>query len=1128
MKTPGRKRVVGAAAPNGGLHSFASSKKDPIATLLFPGAPASSSSHSKKTSSLNKENSPASIGKSSPRKMLSPLGPTKSSAPKALSPMRMQSPRSVLSPNRSSATSTRPVPAPAPQPEPLVIAHDYALPLEQEETEDFFGAAVHDLSNVMEEAEDEDEGEEDEEDQLDQTAPVEVVAPAPEEEKAADLSVIGEEAEDDNEANSSAVTAQTTVSTTVSTGLSMVTAVSTQAAALASQSSFVAETQFSQPAPPSPQSAPVHTPVLEYASMPLSPQPRTVSGASSVAPEADGDTAVPLNDAPSALRTESFSSSVPASANTRTPGNTARFGAGSYSAAKLGMGSLGLGSSPPVAPSTAGKALADSRTSIGGNGARLNFVGLPKKSMGLGLGLGRNWQSSAPSTSSQVSDSQASSQGSNLFSHPQPSQPTSAASSTASIQPVHEPAQVGATTATGAIKRKSLNGPDAANKTAKLSPAPQTAQEQEQEEARKRREALANRIHSMQARQSNIAGRTSNVAGPFGINNMFASVKQLGPPPSMFLPISSNGTASKPLSTSTSAHFVSTASVITPSAEVANPLARRPSVMERVKSFEQTATVDHLQPPSPSKIPAAFGRSASPGPSPLSPRGMASPPASPRPLTRSAMSGIPTFASPKLAPAIHGLGFGSPKLGAATRSPPRVQAVASPEPAATISAILSPPPARLQQTVAPSPGRFVPPAITVKPTLPTHVVRSTTPDGTPPRTVARQQAPHPAQVVSDEEEDELDDEEEYEEDEEEEEEELSIRAVNSSTTPAAVAAATAVERSRLEREVEVKKAAEQVARDLEEQEAEREREVQLQKRLPSLPEAKPLTPDSPEDEEEDDEDEEMAPSTVSTAIKENLNLKASPSKIMMPGTFGAALASAAKAGRESIEEEDEGSEEGDDEEEEDDDEAEEEEEEDRTTMSMASQATTATFNFTSQSSTGPFKVRRLLSSSTRAALTLFLSLLCSPFSLTRLSLPSRRRRVASPRPPPPSASTALSETALLASRSPSRRSRASNVLLLPPKRCATPSLPFPLGSLTYPFSFEQEKEDRDRKNVLREEKRVALEKKKQDEDRKVKNEGLEKKRKEREEAATKAKANTIRGVKPKVRLSVISALFAAY
>ncbi|GAA5873876.1 hypothetical protein JCM8547_008628 [Rhodosporidiobolus lusitaniae] len=1071
MKTPGRKRVVGASTTNSHL---ASSKKDPVATLLFP---APSSASKKASPSFDKENSPAAATRiASPRgKMLSPLGSGKQ--PKALSPLRLGSPRPVLSPARSTSTPVKSAPTPAPEPEPIVIAHDFA----QDDVEDVFGTAVHDLSNVMEEDEEDVEAVVE---KKEEKPAHEDVLEATEEEKA-NLSIIGEEAEEEEEeeSNTSAVTAPTTLS-------------------LATQSSIVAETQFSQPAPPSPAALPVHTSTLETANSPLSPQQlRSVSGASSVAPEADGDTAVPLNDAPSALRSaqsDSFSSSVPASANTRTPGNTTRFGAGSYSAAKLGMGSVGLGSSPPVAPSTTGKPLASARTSTGGNGARLNFVGLPKKSLGLGLGLGRNWNA-GPNSSSQVSDSQESSQGngSSLFSQPasQATQATTAPALSAQNS-VFETAQTGSTTATGATKRKSLNGPDAANKTAKLSPAPQTAQEQEQEEARKRREALHNRLHSMQARQSTAAGRTSNVAGPFGAN-MFSTAKPLGgPSSSLFLPLNA-GPLSKPLSTSTSAHFVSTSTSVTPSVEAANPLSRRPSVeaanplsrrpsvMERVKSFEQTATQDHLHPPSPSKIPAAFARPTSPKLNgPLSSRGFASPPASPRPLTRSATSGLPlaTFASPKataLAPPLAGLGFGSPKLGApAPRSPPPAAAPAEASPGpVTISSVLSPPSSK--STIrAPTPvatANFVPPAITVKPTLPpAPVVRSTTPDGTPP--------PAEVQKALTEEEGEQDELDEDEDDDEEVEEILSIRAVNASIPPTAVvveaqakskavAAALAVAR-----ELEAKQAAEQAARDLEEQEAEYEREQQLKKRLPSLPEAKPLTPDSSGSEEEEgrEEDQEMSEQevevkkpvapVVATATKENLNVKASPSKIKMPGTFGAAMASAAKN---SVEEEEE-----DDEEDDEDEEEGEVDEEDRTTMSMASQATTATFNFTSHSQ--------------------------QPFKPVKPQLAKQGSKT--------SLASSISSTSAL-SLNRSVGNGASGLKKPEPKKVS--------AIQRAAAAAKKEKEERDRKAALREEKRVALEKKKQDEDRKVKVETLEKKRKEREEAATKAKANTIRGVKPK-------------
>ncbi|GAA6022555.1 hypothetical protein JCM10207_006584 [Rhodosporidiobolus poonsookiae] len=1053
MKTPGRRRVVGANSTNA-LHASTTAKKDPVATLLFPVPPSAALS----PGSVDKENSPASPAKaSSPRRLLSPIGSGKGKgkgkAAAPLSPLRLGSPRGVLSPNRATSTPARSAAPTPPAPEPVVFSHDFAAPAD--EVDDIFGGGVHDLSNVMEEDEEEDEIVA----VAPTAAPVEVQdAPGLTEEEKANLSIIGEEEEDEDDEDVSAVTAP-----------------STQAGA-ASQPSTILETQFSQPFAPSAQAE------LSVAS----PHPRTVSGASSVAQEADSDTSVPLNDAPSALRSahgEGLSSSV--SSNTRTPGNTTRFGLGSYSAAKLGTSAVGLGSSPPVAPSTTGKALANNRTSTGGNGGRLNFVGLPKKSLGLGLGLGRTWNASVASTS-VVSDSQPSSQSSAAA-----TQPVSQ-----SMQPsLGELAQTGTTTATGATKRKSLDGPDAANKTAKLSPPPaaKTAQEQEQEEANKRREALKARMQSMQARQSTVTGRTSNVAGPFSAN-LFASTKAHGPASSLFLPISSTST-NKPAATSSSAIVASTSSynVATPAAEVSNPLSRRPSVMERVKSFEQTSTLqDHLHPPSPSKIPAAFNRVVSPG-SALSPRGITSPPASPRPLTRSATSNLPlaTFGSPKpqqLAPSLSTIGLGSPKLGAMHRSPPPTSAAALPSPVpATIASVLSPPaPAEVKSQItsprSASAAKFVPPTITVKPTLP-PVIRSTTPEGSPPPVepvAAKVQQALPAAPVEEQQDELVDD-----DDDEDEEEVSSIRAINASIPPAAVAAAQAkakadaaeAERARQQREADARKAAEQAARDLEEQEAEREREQMLQKRLPSLPEPKPLTPQESdeEDDEEEDEDEPMseraqsskAPaSVVSTATKENLAVKASPSKIAMPGSFGAALVSAAKESRAAMQEDEE---DGDDEEEEEG----EIEDDDRTTMSVLSTATTSTFNYTA-SSQGPFK-----------PVTAHKSQLSKQGSQTSLA-------------------SSVSSSALGLNRSISNG--ASNLKKPEPK---VKSIQRAAGLA------KKEKEERDRKAALKEEKRAALDKKKQEDERKIKVETLEKKRKEREEAATKAKASAMRGVKPK-------------
>ncbi|BGP39847.1 hypothetical protein JCM10450v2_003819 [Rhodotorula kratochvilovae] len=76
-------------------------------------------------------------------------------------------------------------------------------------------------------------------------------------------------------------------------------------------------------------------------------------------------------------------------------------------------------------------------------------------------------------------------------------------------------------------------------------------------------------------------------------------------------------------------------------------------------------------------------------------------------------------------------------------------------------------------------------------------------------------------------------------------------------------------------------------------------------------------------------------SVVTTATREDLAVKASPSKIVMPGTFGAALAHKEKeaSSAEASEAEDEDKDEDD---------------EDRTTMSIMSTATTATPNLLHQ------------------------------------------------------------------------------------------------------------------------------------------------------------------------------------
>lgn len=870
MKTPGRKRVAAASSAH---RALASNKKDAVATLLFP-APASP----KRSPAAGKENSPAA---SSSRKLLSPLGQAASlNKAKVASPLRAPSPRTFAAANLPTRSSPAPI-----EPVPIadVKALDFAPPLDLEEPEPF-ELPVHELSNVMEEDEEEDEDEEEEARQVSDglTKRGEPAVPGAakfDEEEKANLSIIGEEEEDEDSSTASVVTAP-----------------STQPPSLVGAPSIVPETQFSQPRPASPEPA-------EPARV-LSPQPRSVSGASSIAPEADTEEmSVPLNDAPSALRSEALSSSL-SSSTLRTPGSsTSRFTLGTYSAAKLG--SIGLGSSPPPnAPATVGPAMASSRISTGGTAPRqLNFVGLPKKSLGHGLGLGRNWLASGP-------DSQGST-----------ASQTSTAPSAAA-----EMAQSGPSTATGATKRKSLSGTDAANKAPKLSQVP--AGDIEQDEARKRREALANRIQSMQARQSNLGGRTSNVAGPFGgVANIFGSAKPVPTTTSLFHP-SSTAPVTKP--SLANAPILPSSSSVNIAAELSGPATRRPSVMERVKSFESNTTgTEHVHPPSPSKIPAAFPTSAHHSPRPnsppptFSPGRFASPPASPRPASRTALSGLPvaTFGSPRSAqlmpPAAHPA---SPRLGGITRSPSSFVS-------ASISSILSPPrqAAKVPVVEPKSPARS---PVRVANTPPTAVVRSTTPVASPPGMGLADMLKKAEDAHS------LEMEDDAEDDGDEDDERPAIRLINASTPASAVVEAQAkAKAAEREREAEAKRAAERAARELEEQEAQRERDEMLKKRLPSLPE--PKQTEDEEDESGSEDGERTNEAVVTKAVKEDLSSKASPSRVVMPGGFGNGSSShehgSSAEASEAEEEDDQAA----------------DEEEDRTTMSVMSSVTaSSTLNLT--------------------------------------------------------------------------------------------------------------------------------------------------------------------------------------
>ncbi|GAA5967922.1 hypothetical protein JCM3765_001788 [Sporobolomyces pararoseus] len=1069
MKTPGRKRVVGTNSTNHSTPSLqTAAKKDPLATLLFPAGP-----------SIDKENNLSPPSRTStPKRVLSPASNSKKSSGIPLSPMRIGSPRTVATSSRAQeqskqATAT-PLRAPTPAASPApVIARDFAQQPQPAKTlsqlqEEIEHEERGDLSNVLEEDE-----EEEEEHQGIESIEKEVSAVATEEERA-ELSMIGEEEEEeDDEEEEEANTGKKEEDKQVAQPQPTVEKKLPQ---LVETASFVVpETQVSASGADSPLVR------LKTASIPdslpvpvLSPQSRSVSGASSVAPDADDDESVPLNDGPSTLRSTTFesslSSSLPASSSTRTPGgSTSRFAAvGSYSAAKIGMGNINIGSSPPQASSSTFSGPSHNFRISSGGTQQLNFVGLPKKSMG--LQLGRNWSTS---NNSNASDSQGStSEGRQSF--------ATAATSSSLVDT--------SSSASGAIKRKSLTGPDVSNKIAKVARGSEIGGG---EQPLSKIEQIRGRLQNLNARNSVAAGSHIRMSTAGGFSSTLFPT-----------------TASKPLSGSASTNFTnqpsksnlppstSTATITTSSttfelnsATVSSAgagVVRRPSVMERVKSFEYTAvtTQDHLNPPSPSKIPSAFTRPVSP--SPLhSPRGLASPtfggPSSPRPITRSATSGLPlsTFGSPKMATSSSfSPMMGSPKPIPSSffRSPP-VPSVQSSIP--STSAFRAPPapipaPANLP-LAAPSPPRSNP------------LVRSTTPPGSPPAlnnftsifqrfTAQREQAAPPAvvpvvenekkesSVAISEDEDDYGQEEEddlEEEEEEEEEEQPSIRPVKSSTS--------SIEQERIE--CAEAKAIAQRAREIEEQEAEREREEEAsKKRLPSLPKPQLLTKDDESEEDDDDEmgdDEEeeeqiMSKKPVKTVVKkatkEDLRTRTSPSKIVMPGTFGAALVAASSnqnSPRESEVEDNE--DDGDD--------------EDKTTAS-----TTGTYNFAhpQQGAFRPTKPSNLQKQRSTS------SLASSVSSTTALSLNQ-------------SIGNGATKKSAAAAKAKQAQAQAA--------------------------AAKKEKDEAERKKAMRDlqERRLAAQKKKeekeqkkQEEERRAKAQELERKRKEREEAVAKAKASAAR------------------
>lgn len=317
MKTPGRSRVLESSTK-----TIASSRKDPVATFLFPAPP---SRNSPIVSRLDKENAPkpSLLPKSPSRGPFSPASKGKGKA--SPSPIR-------ASPVRPSPRSAR-----------AVSPFKRAQSVEDETEMELARIAAlleADLANG---------GGEDDVERLESDTEAEGLE---DEERTANLSIIGEEEEEEDTASQ---------------------ALRANEVPLATTSSFVIpETQF-----------PTTTNALPSTSEEAPPTPaKDVPPLPSAAVE---ETAVPLNDNPSTLR-NIFSTSLPASANgsNRTPGGTSnRFTPSAYSAAKT---SGVMSSSPPQAPNAPSSFSGFGRPSTG----KLIFAPLPNRSLGMGPSLGRS------------------------------------------------------------------------------------------------------------------------------------------------------------------------------------------------------------------------------------------------------------------------------------------------------------------------------------------------------------------------------------------------------------------------------------------------------------------------------------------------------------------------------------------------------------------------------------------------------------------------------------------------------------------------------------------------------------------------------------------------------------------
>lgn len=667
MKTPGRKRM-GTNTTN------TTAKKDPVATLLFP---PSRTRYSPAKTTLDKENGPSSFSSLSPeRKMFSPASKGKGRAPP--SPMRGQS-------NAASKVFADVVESPiVPTDTPLSASAQRAVELAEqlaqevevpeaamkgsEEEDAVFVAAVEELSTPKAALLASEEDDEDEDDAAIDSQPAESLAT----EDQANLSIIGEEEEEED--------SQSRCSLSNAAGAPLPPRVSP--ALVPASSLVIPETQFS--------AAPESSPMAQAATLPqapavvprpsdtISPRPSSSSSLLASLPDADADIEVdvPLNDLPSSLRTNPLSSaSLPLSSSTRTPGETtARFGNSSFSAARIGssspphVGTLSVG--PNRAPKSSGP--------MGAGRAQLNFVGLPKKSLGLGLGLGRSmtglqgWSESQGSQSSQSSTAAlfgSSSQPSSSQTQTQATSVGAGLSSTNSVASVVPPS-----TTAGGVKRKSLTVPEVPNKIARTDP--------EEAASKARREAMVSRLQSMAARQS-VAARSSvstNATGLFGLGGP----KSLGASSSapMVLPattvVAPASTLPTPAPTPVEPTFavaapslppkITAAPLQAPKSPVPAPapptkasllpptLVRRTSVNDLVKAFERNSD---SRLPSPVKPPMTCARSRSP---PLSP---SSHHAFPSAIARPASP--PPAAAPRMV-------LRSPPRAIvnSTRSPPRV------------------------------------------------------------------------------------------------------------------------------------------------------------------------------------------------------------------------------------------------------------------------------------------------------------------------------------------------------------------------------------------------------------------------------------------------------------------------